>query len=654
MRSRLAALIIAVLFAVPCAAAVTEDVAAFAKLPQFSNVEISPDGSRIAGLVTIEGKRAIYTLEIGTGKPKVMTADDQWHLSWIDWVDNRYVLVGIKTPFRRGGVATVETRLVSFDSNTGSGKILFTRHMHSIERKGGVIPQFQDDVLHLLPERDEEFIIAFDKRGSGGEAVYVANARTGSLGKKLQSVDPYVTQWRVDASGDVRVGWGIARDKTSFTYKIKDGEGEWHDHSERYNADGFRVAELPVDGTGHVLVLSDHEYPLGALYRFDPVSATFVELVAQHDESEISRVRLSADGSAIESVHYSSEFVPNAYMDTRLDATIKGVQNALPDLRLFPVSRSLDSTRIVMRSYASNKAPGYYLYDANKKSVGPITSRYPELIERDLSRPGIHSFEARDGLEITAYVTLPAGLTADTADHIPFVVSVHGGPNARDFLRFDWETQMLAARGYGVLQINFRGSTGYGRAFREAGDREWGQAMQDDVADGTRWAIAQGWADPERVCIIGGSYGGYAALMGAARDGDLYRCAASLNGVSDLPALLKRSYRYVGGRARTRHIGRLYRDRDQLRAASPVNLVEAVDMPILLVHGEKDRVVDVRQSRKMARALERNGKPVQYIELPEGTHSLERESNRLDYATALVEFLDTHLAAPSDAAAQHD
>ena len=178
--------------------------------------------------------------------------------------------------------------------------------------------------------------------------------------------------------------------------------------------------------------------------------------------------------------------------------------------------------------------------------------------------------------------------------------------------------------------------------------------MQDDVADGTRWAIAQGWADPERVCIIGGSYGGYAALMGAARDGDLYRCAASLNGVSDLPALLKRSYRYVGGRARTRHIGRLYRDRDQLRAASPVNLVEAVDMPILLVHGEKDRVVDVRQSRKMARALERNGKPVQYIELPEGTHSLERESNRLDYATALVEFLDTHLAAPSDAAAQHD
>ncbi|MEO1320563.1 MAG: hypothetical protein AAFV30_08345, partial [Pseudomonadota bacterium] len=275
MRSRLAALILAVWIAVPCAAAVTEDVAAFAKLPQFSNVEISPDGSRIAALVTIEGKRAIYTLEIGTGKPKVMAADDQWHLSWVAWVDNRYVLVGIKTPFRRGGVATIETRLVAFDSNTGSGKILFTRYMNSIQRKGGVIPQFQDDVLHFLPKRDEEFIIAFDKRGSGNEAVYVANARSGQLREKLQSVDPYVSQWRVDAAGDVRVGFGIARDKTSFTFKIKDLDGEWHDYSERYNAGGFHVAELPVDGTGHALVLSDHEYPLGALYRFDPVSGEF-------------------------------------------------------------------------------------------------------------------------------------------------------------------------------------------------------------------------------------------------------------------------------------------------------------------------------------------------------------------------------------------
>ncbi|MEM7803395.1 MAG: S9 family peptidase [Pseudomonadota bacterium] len=654
MRIRLAALVLAVCSAVPCTAAATEDVAAFAKLPQFSNLQISPDGSRIAALVTVQGKRAIYTLEIGSSAPKLMVGDEGWHLSWIDWVDNRYVLIGIKTPYRRGGVATVETRLVSFDSETGKGRFLFDRYMSAIKRNGGFIPQIQDDVLHFLPKRDEEFVIAFDKEGTGGEAVYIANARTGRLGKKIQSKDTYVSQWRADAAGDVRVGWGVTRDKRSFIYKIKDAQGEWHDHSERYNEGGFRVAELLVDGTGHALVHSDHEYPLGAVYRFDPVSGEFVELVAQHDDSEISSIRLSADGSAIESVHYASEFVRNEYVDKQLDATIKGVREAMPDLSLYPVSRSTDGTRIVMRSYAADKAPSYYLYDGNKKSIGPITSRYPALVERDLARPSIHRFKARDDLEITAYVTLPPGLTPDTADRIPFVVSVHGGPNARDFLRFDWETQMLVARGYGVLQINFRGSTGYGREFKEAGDREWGQAMQDDVADGTRWAIEQGWADPDRVCIIGGSYGGYAALMGAARDGDLYRCAASLNGVSDLPALLKSSYRYVGGRARTRHIGRLYQDRAQLRANSPVNLVEAVDTPILLVHGEKDRVVSVSQSRKIAKKLERKGKAVEYFELPEGTHSLERESNRLAYATALVEFLDTHLAARGEPAAQAD
>lgn len=648
MHFRIAAVAVVACVTSWVSAEVSADVAAYASMPQFSDIEISPDGKKIAALVTIQGKRAIYTLEIGSGQPRLMAANESWHLTWIDWVDNRYVIVGIKAPHRRQGVATVETRLVSFDSQTGDGKLMFKRYIGSIERKGGVVPQIQDDVLQTLPGRKEEFLVKFDREGSGADTVYTANARTGHLVKKIQRSDPYVTRWRADAAGNVRVGFGYARNKTSFTYKIKGADDKWFDHSERFNAGGFRVVGLPVDDTGHVLVLADHEYPLGALYRFDPAADAFVDMVAQHNESEISGVRLSADGSTIEAIYFASEFVRDRFLDPRVDATIRGIRKAMPDLNLYPVSRSLDSKRVVLRSYASDHVPGYYLYDAETQSIAPITTLYPGLANRALSRPSIHEFEARDGLGINAYLTLPPGMAAKDAADLPFVVSVHGGPNARDFLRFDWETQMLAARGYGVLQINFRGSTGYGREFKEAGDREWGRAMQDDVADGTRWIVANGWADRERVCIIGGSYGGYAALMGAARDRDLYRCAVSLNGVTDLPGLLSNEYRYVGGRATTRHIGRLYTDRAMLRENSPVNRAEDVTAPVLLVHGEKDRVVDVRQSRKMAKALEREGKDVQYIELPEGTHSLEREANRLAYAQALVDFLDAHLAPASE------
>ena len=181
-------------------------------------------------------------------------------------------------------------------------------------------------------------------------------------------------------------------------------------------------------------------------------------------------------------------------------------------------------------------------------------------------------------------------------------------------------------------------------AFEEAGRKQWGQSMQDDITDGTHWAVAQGLADPKRICIVGGSYGGYAALMGAAKEPTLYRCALSFNGVTDLPALLRSERRYIGGKFTTRFIGDLWKDRGMLAANSPVNLAAQISVPVLLVHGEDDRIVSVKQSRAMHKAMQkRGGSKVTYVELPGGDHSLTNYANRITFAEESTRFLANHL-----------
>jgi len=249
------------------------------------------------------------------------------------------------------------------------------------------------------------------------------------------------------------------------------------------------------------------------------------------------------------------------------------------------------------------------------------------------------TYEARDGLNIPAFVTLPPGIkTLDEAKKLSFVVLPHGGPNARDFESFDWLAQFIAFRGHGVLQMNFRGSQGYGQEFMDQGDREWGQSMQDDVTDGTKWLIDQGYADPNLIVIGGASYGGYAALMGAVKEPDLYTCATSINGVTDLVELIKDSSR-AQRRATKRMIGRLWGDRDMLRANSPAQRADEIKIPVLIVQSQRDRIVPRQQALTMRDALKEAGGDVTYVELKNGNHYLTVGDNRITMLRALEDFL---------------
>ena len=267
---------------------------------------------------------------------------------------------------------------------------------------------------------------------------------------------------------------------------------------------------------------------------------------------------------------------------------------------------------------------------------------YPELAPPQLMGKQVVRIQARDGLSLVAYITRGRGAGKAPG---PMVVLPHGGPHSRDDADFDPWAELLASRGYTVLQVNFRGSSCYGAAFLKAGLQQWGKEMQEDLEDAVQWAVSKGVADPQRVCIVGGSYGGYAALMGVVKTPQLYRCAVSFAGVSNLTDLALYWKDFIGGKKFARRtLGDWWDDRERLRATSPALQAQRIEVPVLLVHGTADRSVPVEQSRDMAKALASAGRSYRYVEQEGGDHHLSRQAHRTEFLRELEAFLQAHLA----------
>ena len=292
------------------------------------------------------------------------------------------------------------------------------------------------------------------------------------------------------------------------------------------------------------------------------------------------------------------------------------------------------------------EAGQYHLVDFDLGASGILADAYPAIAPEQVGAVRSIHYAAADGLSIPGYLTLPPGVTEPAG--LPLVVLAHGGPASRDVAGFDWWAQALASRGYAVLQANFRGSTGYGRVFLEAGYGEWGRKMQTDLSDGVRWLAAEGIIDPARVCIVGASYGGYAAMAGLALDSDVYRCGVSVGGVSDLRRMVNREARQERHRDSqtvrywNRFMGAARLNDRALDDLSPAYLAASVDSPLLLIHGKDDTVVPIEQSRVMAEALRRADKPVEFVELPGEDHWLSRSETRRQMLVETVRFLEAN------------
>jgi dipeptidyl aminopeptidase/acylaminoacyl peptidase len=302
---------------------------------------------------------------------------------------------------------------------------------------------------------------------------------------------------------------------------------------------------------------------------------------------------------------------------------------------------SRDGAKLVTVSFSDVMPPRYHLFDTLSGTLTELGRQGAGLREARLAVMKPITVTGAGGITIPGYLTLPSG--AEPRRPSPAVVLPHGGPYARDHWGYDPLVQVLASRGYAVLQLNFRGSTGYGEQWRDAGHQAWGTIMHDDITAGAHWLIDSGVADPARVCIVGWSYGGYAALTGVEKEPELYRCAVSIAGVSDMSQMAADSERFYGGKDSAGDA--MGTDPVALRAESPLAHVERIRVPVLLVHGEDDYTVLAEQSKAMDRALTRQGVPHQLVLIPHGEHSLLRPEMRLTLYRKLTEFLHANLGS---------
>lgn len=591
--------------------------------PLVNGVKISPDGTAIAALYNQDDRIMVLVKDLTADSSEPVIINVLNHdVKWIEWANNRRIIAGTIV---EGGIWRDYYALVVMDKD---GKNM--RHLISDYSIGNLIDLLPDDPDHVLVEELNIDNQAFPEVYK----VYIGNERKEW---RIQESRFNIDHWISDANGNVRMGVGYLSDRMIIDAKMSDGS--WRTISESRYLKDSRYFPLAVGKRGIAYVLSYHESDRAALYEYNIDTQTFGRQLFKHDLVDIGDVYYSRLKDDVEYASFALDATELHFFDDQLARDYLAVSRALPDTTNLIVSESADEQRLIILAGSSSNPGLYYLFDRENKKLRYLGSRYPGLESKSLSKTRGTRYKARDGMTIYGYLSYP--VTYDGTPS-PMVVLVHGGPYTRDKNEFDPWVQFLTNRGYVVFQPNFRGSTGYGNAYWKSGYRQWGLAMEDDILDGVKILTDGGVADETRVCIMGASYGGYAALMGVAKYPDVFRCAISIAGISDLNKLMIQKGNYlnriligddVGGR----------------KAGSPLTYAENINSPVLLAHGTEDKTVYYSQSDDMYDALKKANKDVTFIKLKNETHNLEDIKNRVALFEAIEKFLDCHLGAYTSA-----
>jgi len=456
-----------------------------------------------------------------------------------------------------------------------------------------------------------------------------------------------LTGWISDGHGTPRLYWHLSKYHRTWNYR-RSGKKKWRrlhkvkisDLDDEFHPVGFG------DDPDQLLVIKPHEGRL-ALWSMDLKGEKEDEIVFSHPEVDVGGTLILGKYKRTVAIEYSTDRPHLHFFDEIVQKISEKLSAHYPGKTVEVLDESWDR-RYYIVYVASDLDPGaFYRFDVEKNHLLKISPLYPLLESRSLSPMKPIRYMARDGTEIPGYLTLPAPVSAvDGGGALPAVILPHGGPESRDYWQFDWIVQFLAAKGYAVLQSNYRGSGGYGTDWAgEGGFRAWRTAI-NDLADGAQYLVEQGIVDPARICVVGWSYGGYAALMSGVEESDRYRCLVSIAGVSD-PELLIEDYKYFVARAAIeKFIGR---SKEVTHRGSPLKRASEIRAPVLLFHGDEDVNVPVHHSRKMAKALKRAKKPVDYIEYKDVEHSILRNGYRVDMLDKIGSFLDAHIGQPAAA-----
>ena len=610
-------------------------VEAFAQIPFIESVTLSPEGSRVAGLLGVGGEQtiAIMALFNKLEKPLRIGVPESTEVAWLSWVNDDNVIVGLRAlvPFV-GGESSYVSRLISINRTTGK----VTKLLWNLNGQNG------SDVLWMPTDGGTQILVAAQNTIYLSEefypSVYRVDVANGQRNREVKGRTP-IMDWSADSSGNVRAGTGYLDEgrKSNMVYRREREQGTFRTivRADSRKRESLLSPFMFLPGTDHALVMDDDDNGLTTVYEVDMATQARVRTVySAPGGGEVAAVFVSRDGKAVLGYATSGADDRVRWIDPQIANLQVMIDKAVGDRRARIVNFNHDRSRMLIRVTRADAPGALYFFDTADGRMQRIAFFNQAIGERTLNPVSLIRYKARDGLEIEAVLTLPKDRPGKK---LPIIMLPHGGPWGQDTLTYDYWAQFIASRGYAVLQPNFRGSTGYGTEFVFKGEGQMGLAMQDDITDGLRWAVAQGIGDPARACIVGASYGGYAAMWGAVKDPDLYRCAISIAGVASLRREVNDFGNYfMGGKFRDDW----KRMTPDFAAVSPINAIDRIKVPLLLIHGKKDITVDFAQSSSMHGRMEDAGKQVELVTLAQADHHFTRQADR----TVLLQSIETFLA----------
>jgi dipeptidyl aminopeptidase/acylaminoacyl peptidase len=568
-----------------------------------------------------------------TERPDILSVPEGTQVAWLRWVNDDNYIVGIYAQVAiSGGERAYVSRIIAVNRLTGR----ITRLLWDQNGQGA-------DLVWVASDGSPQVLIAAQNSIFLGDdfwpVVYHVNVENGHKGLETRG-RPSIMDWAADGQGNVRTGYGYIDSSRTFTLLYRGADGGTFRTIDR--ADTRQREELfrPVlfmPGTDHALTIHADAEGRDAVFESDiPTREDVRTVYTAPAGSEIGRLFVADDGSTLLGLTTTGSDDGVVWLDPALVELQANFDRAVGERRARIISFSRDRQKMLVRVDRPDTPGALFFYDVAAGRLQRFAASNEALGTRPLNPVRTVHYTARDGTPIEAILTTPAGREARG---LPIVMLPHGGPWAQDTLSYDYWAQFIASRGYAVLQPNFRGSTGYGEAFTRKGEGQMGLAMQDDITDGLRWLGEQGIGDPARACIVGASYGGYAAMWGVAKDPELYRCAISIAGVSNVRAEVNDFGRYLMQGKFRDDWKRMTPD---FAAVSPINAVDRIRAPLLLIHGRRDLTVDHDQSSNMNSRMRAAGKNVEFVSLPLADHYFTREEDRLRLLTEIERFLAQH------------
>lgn len=621
-------------------------VSDFYKRPPMTGFQLSPNGKYLAAVVPIGQRRNVAVIDLETRKAWPVTSITKQDIGGFVWASDDRLL------FFLDNEGNESQGIFAVDRDGKNPKMLIEPPESQI--RSGRFEVLGANIVSLMENDPERVLISVSRVQDEGivQDIETLNIYTGKRLRKIKNPGK-ITGWIADRNGEVIGAVRTEGVETSFLFRDNEskdfevwsrsrtGQASWSPAFISQDRKKWYVSSR-IDGAGNVR-------DRAAIFRFDPATRTIGELVYESPDVDVGGVVASRVSDDMIGVSYAADKPRQVMFDSRL----KDLQNILkarfPDQQVFLSSASRDEQRMIFAVNSSTNPGRFFLYDRGKNAFEELATMMPWLKEPQLSPMKPIRIAARDGLMLPSYLTVPR---ASNGKNLPLILMPHGGPRARDFYGFDPLVQMMANRGYAVLQVNFRGSVGFGLSFDKAGWREWGGAMQQDLIDAVKWSIAEGIADPQRICIFGASYGGYATMMGLAQNPELFKCGINYVGVTDLPLLLRtipRAWEPLREDIKLQ-IGDEKTDLAQLEARSPTRLADRIKAPVLMAYGARDPRVVLEHARMMERELKKHSVPYELIVKRDEGHGYAKFDNQVEFAEKVVAFLDKHIGNAATAA----